>query len=197
MMLSDMLNFLSNVVRDPKRVSAIAPSSPALAKLMTRDIVASHAPVIELGPGTGVFTRRLIERGIPEDQLTLVELGREFSDHLAKRFPAATILNIDAGRLNGVAIGNGQGVGAVVSGLPLLSMSPLTVMRILRSAFAHLRSDGAFYQFTYGPRCPVPLSILKRLGLRATRMGWVIRNLPPAFVYRISRDPAASRRART
>ena len=39
----------------------------------------------------------------------------------------------------------------------------------------------------------MPGAILKRLGLRAKRIGWVASNLPPASVYRIerARRPAA------
>jgi phosphatidylethanolamine/phosphatidyl-N-methylethanolamine N-methyltransferase len=44
-----------------------------------------------------------------------------------------------------------------------------------------------FYQFTYGPRCPLPATLLERLNLRAQRVGSALLNLPPAAVYRISR----------
>jgi hypothetical protein len=66
-------------------------------------------------------------------------------------------------------------------------MSPVQIAAILSGAFSVLRSGGSFYQFTYGPRCPVPRSILDTLGLQATRIGGTVRNLPPASVYRISR----------
>ena len=57
----------------------------------------------------------------------------------------------------------------------------------MTGAFTYIRPGGAFYQFTYGPRCPVPCAILDRLGLKAMRLGGVVRNLPPALVYRITR----------
>jgi len=37
-----------------------------------------------------------------------------------------------------------------------MTMSPRKVMSILSGAFSHMRPTGSFYQFTYGPRCPVP-----------------------------------------
>jgi phospholipid N-methyltransferase len=52
-----------------------------------------------------------------------------------------------------------------------------------------MRADGAFYQFTYGPRCPVRRSILERFGLKAVRIGGALANMPPASVYRIRRRP--------
>jgi phospholipid N-methyltransferase len=66
-------------------------------------------------------------------------------------------------------------------------MPPSAILRILRGGFSHLRDDGAFYQFTYGARCPVPSVLLKRLGLQASCLGRVTVNLPPASVYRIKR----------
>jgi phosphatidylethanolamine/phosphatidyl-N-methylethanolamine N-methyltransferase len=63
------------------------------------------------------------------------------------------------------------------------------VIAILEASFGHLRPEGAFYQFTYGPRCPVSRALLDRLGLKATRIGWAFANVPPAAVYRIRRRP--------
>ena len=106
---------------------------------------------------------------------------------LQHRFPRARVLWMDASQLANYDLFPGATVGAVVSGLPLLSMSPRKVMSILSGAFSHVRPAGSFYQFTYGPRCPVPRPILDRLGLKATRIGATVRNIPPAAVYRITR----------
>jgi phospholipid N-methyltransferase len=94
---------------------------------------------------------------------------------------------MDAAQLARHAIFEGAPVGAVISGLPLLSMPAQTVTDIVSGAFSYVRPGGAFYQFTYGPRCPIPRAILDRLGLKAVRIGGTVRNLPPASVYRISR----------
>jgi phospholipid N-methyltransferase len=187
---SDFLHFFRSWISNPLRVAAIAPSGDSLAKLMTKEIAAPDGPVIELGPGTGVFTRALLARGIGEADLTLIEFGNEFIGALQSRFPAARILNMDAAQLEEQGIFEGEPVGAVVSGLPLLSMPPAKIAAIMSGAFSYLRPGGAFYQFTYGPRCPVPRPILDRLGLQSAYIGGTVRNLPPAAVYRISRmDP--------
>ncbi|UDQ91993.1 SAM-dependent methyltransferase [Xanthobacter autotrophicus] len=172
---------------NPRRVGAVAPSGTALAHAMTREIVPGCGPVLELGPGTGVFTRALLARGIPERDLTLVEFGSDFARMLAAQFPEARVLWMDAARLGQGGIYTGAPVAAVVSGLPLLAMSPRQVLRILSGAFAHVRPGGAFYQFTYGPSCPVPRPVLDRLGLKARRIDRALLNVPPAAVYRITR----------
>uniref|UniRef100_A0A8J7VV04 Phospholipid methyltransferase n=1 Tax=Coralloluteibacterium stylophorae TaxID=1776034 RepID=A0A8J7VV04_9GAMM len=191
--MNEQLSFLCNRVIAPRRVAAIAPSSRALAALITRGISAADAPVLELGAGTGVFTRRLVAVGVPQDQLVLVESGPGFARRLRHEFPSSRVLQMDAARLGGLDLFAGTGAGAVVSGLPLLSMSSLQVARILKGAFSQLRDGGAFYQFTYGPGCPVPRAVLERYGLRARLVGRTFANLPPAAVFRISRKAVATR----
>lgn len=185
---SDSLHFFRSWIAAPLRVASVTPSSRSLARLMTQDITASNGPVIELGPGTGVFTRALLERGVEEADLTLIEYGSEFTGMLKLRFPQARVLQQDATTLDQAALYPDAPVGTVISGLPLLSMTQDKIAAILSGAFLYLRPGGAFYQFTYGPRCPVPPQILTKLGLKATRVGRTLRNVPPATVYRITRD---------
>lgn len=187
MSFSDVLPFLHAWVRNPRRVASIAPSGSRLAELLTKGISPETGPVIELGPGTGAVTRALLARGVPQRDLTLVEFSADFARMLEERFPEASVLCVDAARLARVPLLGGARAGAVVSGLPLLTMPPRQVFGVLSGVFGHLRADGAFYQFTYGPWCPIPCRILERLGLEARRIGRVARNLPPASVYRIRR----------
>lgn len=186
-MSRDFASFFLSWLSSPRRVGAIAPSSEMLAELITKEITPSSGPVIELGPGTGVFTYKLIEKGIPQQDLTLVEYGSDFARLLQIRFPGARVLWMDASRLGTARITEEGSVGCVVSGLPLLTMSPRKTVAILSGAFRYLRPNGVFYQFTYGPRFPVSRPILDRLGLKATLLDRTIRNLPPASVYRLTR----------
>lgn len=183
----DLLPFLRAWLSDPLRVAAIAPSGPALARAITAEITAASAPVIELGPGTGVFTKALLDAGVPADRLVAIEYGAEFAALLRRRFPEIRIVEGSAGALRGVELfGPGQ-AGAVISGLPILSMSPKLVLSILRTMFSELRPGGAMYQFTYGYRCPISDAIMARCGLKGTRISTVLVNAPPASVYRIER----------
>jgi phosphatidylethanolamine/phosphatidyl-N-methylethanolamine N-methyltransferase len=184
---SDFFRFFRSWVADPLRIGAVAPSGDSLSRLITQEIRPSDGPVLELGAGTGTFTRALLARGIRESDLTLVEYGSDFMRILQHRFPRARVLWMDASQLGNYDLFPGATVGAVVSGLPLLSMSTREVMSILSGAFSHVRPAGSFYQLTYGLRCPVPRPILDRLGLKATRIGATVRNIPPAAVYRITR----------
>lgn len=187
--MSDAVQFLRAWITDPMRVASITPSSSALAALITSEITPETTPVVELGPGTGVFTRALLKRGVPADRLLLVERGADFADMLHERFPGVGVLTMDASDLGRVELFDGEPVKAVISGLPFLSMPARQIMGVLDGCFAHLSPDGAYYQFTYGARCPVPRLILERLGLKAIRIGRTFSNFPPAAVYRIKRRP--------
>ncbi|GAA0316362.1 rRNA adenine N-6-methyltransferase family protein [Sphingomonas oligophenolica] len=185
--VTDALMFIRAGLAKPRQVGALLPSGAALARLITSEIRPSGGGVIEFGPGTGVFTRALIDRGIREEDLTLVEASEHFAPILRRCFPAARLLQCDAARLTASDLLSVQPVCAVVSGLPLLNMPFRKVFAIVATAFGHLGAGGALYQFTYGRRCPIPRPILDRLGLKAVPIGRAVRNVPPATVYRISR----------
>lgn len=173
---------------NPLKFGAVAPSGPALAALITSEISPDDAPILELGPGKGVFTRALLDRGVPESGLVLVEQRADFAELLQQEFPEARVAAMDADRLEALAaVFQDRKAGAVISGLPLLSMPLHKVNAILAGAFTHVRPDGAFYQFTYAPRSPVSRTTLRRLGLQAERIGGALLNIPPAAVYRITR----------
>lgn len=184
----EKLRFFRAWLSNPLKVGAVAPSSASLASVITSEILADSGPVLELGPGTGVFTRALLARGVRETDLTLIEHSADFVRLLNHQFPAASVRQMDASSLiqTDDLLKSNPAV-AVVSGLPLLSMPPGKVIETLSGVLSHLRADGAFYQFTYGFRCPVSRRVLDQLDLKATRIGGTLLNIPPASVYRISR----------
>lgn len=181
----DRLRFFTAWLGNPLSVAAIAPSGKALAQLITRDIDAQTGPVLELGPGTGVFTQALLDRGVAERDLTLVEYDDGFARLLKRRFPQAHILTIDAAQLADHHRSPSDLFGAAICGLGLLNMKPAKVEAILRATFMRMRSGAPLYLFTYGRHCPVPDAVLQRLDLDAFRVATIRRNIPPASVYRI------------
>lgn len=185
MSASDIVKFARAWIRAPLRIGAVFPSGAALSRLITCEIGPDTGPIVELGPGTGVFTSALLARGVHPSDLTLIEADPDFVRLLQFRFPGVRVLCADASKLN--ELDASRLAGAIVSGLPLLAMAPDAVIGIMTGSFALLRPGGSFYQFTYGPRCPVPRPVLDRLGLDAARVGWTFRNFPPASVYRICR----------
>lgn len=185
--VADAVRFFGTWLRDPRGVAAVAPSGRALAALITRDIRPGMGPVLELGPGTGAFTQALVDKGIADRELTLIEFDAPFARLLRQRYARATVFEMDAADVAEVVPAGSAGFGATICGLGLLNMPDDKVEAILRGAFARMRPGASFYLFTYGRRCSVSAAILARLGLSAERVGIAWRNLPPASVYRLTR----------
>ena len=59
--MSSKKSFIQQYWREKKMVGAISPSSPFLAEKMLEHIDFKNSTVlVEIGPGTGVFTKRII-----------------------------------------------------------------------------------------------------------------------------------------
>lgn len=188
--VAERVRFLRAWRENPKSIGAIWPSSNRLAAAMTRDITPRSGPCLELGAGTGAFTRALLARGLTPAQLTLVEMDPRFARQLRRDFADAYVYQGDAAKLAGVPLFADRLAGVAICGLPLLNMPVKQQIGILRGTFAQLRPGGAMVLFTYGPRCPVPQRVLDRLGLRARRCETVIANVPPAHVWKLTRRTA-------
>ncbi len=180
----ETLTFLRAWAKNPRSVGAIAPSSPALAGLITREITSAHAPIVELGAGTGVFTRKLLAQGVREEDLILIEESGDMAKLLSEKFPEARVIQMDASHPSLADHIEVEKVGAVVSGLPLLSLPSSVVDGLLANLTSVLDTEAYMYQFTYSWRSPIRPQRARQFGLEASRVGRVLFNLPPATVYR-------------
>jgi phospholipid N-methyltransferase len=183
---AQLRRFFWNWVQDPLAIGAVVPSGRTLAKLMVNGLHPGTR-VMELGAGTGTVTRAILDSGVEQRDLYLVERNDSFARLLRQRFPHATLLHEDATSLTDGARALADSFDFVISGLPLVLFSRAQKERLLEQSFALLKRAGVFHQFTYGGRCPIRRSQLESLSLDATLLGVAPFNVPPAFVYRIGR----------
>src|ERR1700755_2247840 len=95
--LDDEVRFLRSWIEKPLHVGAVMPSGKLLARTMAQYVdVESDGPVIELGPGTGAITSALIDHGVEQRRLVLVEYNPSFCSLLRDRYPQATVVQGDA-----------------------------------------------------------------------------------------------------
>ncbi len=94
--MSDLALFRRRLLKNPRQVSAIAPSSRTLARAMTLGLGPKSGRVVEFGPGTGRFTEAILARGVPPENLTLFELDEEFVAWLRQKFPGVTVHQLPA-----------------------------------------------------------------------------------------------------
>ena len=163
-------------------MGAVVPSSKLLARTMAEYVdVESDGPVVELGPGTGAITNALIEHGVDQKRLVLVEYNPGFCALLRDRYPQARVVQGDAYTLRDSLAGVLDArASAVVSGLPLVTKPMLTRLKLIRDAFAALAPGAPFVQFTYSVAPPIPKS-LPGVSTEASERIWM--NLPPARVW--------------
>lgn len=179
-----MLQFLKQYIKNPRNIGAIAPSSRLLAQNMMRPIDFRSAKcIVEFGPGTGVFTEKLLCQKKDETVLILIEQNKEFCRMLRKRFGNRPNFYIIRGSAeNAVAIVKKHGFSHadyIVSGLPFTSLPREVSLKIFKAAKRLIAGDGTFITFQY--------TMLKRKffeeHFKFKDCIHVLRNLPPAYVF--------------
>ena len=177
--------FLFKYIKNPKYVGAVAPSSKFLANKMLDTIDFKKAKcIIEYGPGTGVFTEKILSR-IREDAIVvLIEIHKEFYDILVDLYghkDNVIIVNDSAEYIDEILNENSiYKVDYIVSGLPFSSLPKEISNTILSKTKMLLNANTEFITFQY---------TLFKLGLFSEYFDnisyeRVIRNLPPAYVLR-------------
>lgn len=200
-------SFLRQFLRAPAQVGAIAPSSAALAREMTRGIHLEKADVVvEYGPGTGAFTGQVLASVRPDARLFAIELNAAMAASLRARFPALHVHEgsvadvatfcakegVELPRLDGQAVRAfipGPGVDVIVSGLPWAAFPETLQTAILEATIRVLKPGGVLATFAYtiglhtaaGKRFH---AMLPRYFARVERSRVVWGNLPPAIVVR-------------
>jgi phosphatidylethanolamine/phosphatidyl-N-methylethanolamine N-methyltransferase len=180
--LDDEVRFLRSWIEKPLHMGAVMPSGRVLARTMAQYVdIDSSEPVVELGPGTGAITSALIEHGVDQKRLVLVEYNPGFCALLRDRYPHAKVVQGDAYALRD-SLWNmlSAPASAVVSGLPLVTKPMLTRLKLIRDAFVALAPGAPFVQFTYSVAPPIPKS-LPGVSAEASERIWM--NLPPARVW--------------
>jgi len=180
--LDDEVRFLRSWIEKPLHMGAVMPSGRVLARTMAQYVdIDSSEPVVELGPGTGAITNALIEHGVDQKRLVLVEYNPGFCALLRDRYPHAKVVQGDAYALRD-SLWNmlTAPASAVVSGLPLVTKPMLTRLKLIRDAFVALAPGAPFVQFTYSVAPPIPKS-LPGVSTEASERIWM--NLPPARVW--------------
>ncbi len=180
--VADEVRFLCNWMGRPLTTGAVSPSGKALTKLMASFVdPADPRPVVELGPGTGVVTKALLDRGVAPERLVSIEFNPDFCALLRKRFAGVSIIEGDAYTLGETLKGTVDGeISAVVSSLPLFTR-PFEMRRaLILEALDRMPAGRPLIQFSYALVPPVPAEP-GRFTVEHTH--WVVMNLPPARVW--------------
>ena len=177
----DEIRFFKGWMKNPRNVGSVIPTSDHMAKRMASVIdTGSGLPVLELGPGTGVITRAILQRGVKPDQLFCVEYSAEFVKKLRRDFDDVQIIEGNAFDLNAtLGEANILKFDCVVSALPLLSFPKAVRVALIKDLLSRMPTGRPIIQFSYGPLSPVP----PISGVTVRHLEFVFRNVPPAQIW--------------
>ncbi|MCY8913245.1 methyltransferase [Bacillus atrophaeus] len=181
------LLFLFQYIGKPRTVGSILPSSRFLGDKMMEEIDFKKAKyIIEYGPGTGVFTKKLLEKRNPETIILLVEQNKEFYSLLKEKFKDERNLFIVYGSAENI-IEHVREYGIpyidyVISGLPFASLPKSVSTKILLESSKILKKDGEFITFQY---TMYKKTFIKQFFTKID-VKRELRNVPPAYVFSCS-----------
>ncbi len=205
-----MLVLVRQFLKDSRHTGAIIPSSSRLALAMTRSVRSGKHPkrVLEVGPGTGPFTKPLLRALLPGDEFHAVEINPTLSNRLETRLlqPFRNAHPEISVELHCAPIESADiqpGFDHIICGLPFNNFPPPLVRRIFKRLLELLAPGGELMYFEYagvramkGPLVGVEgRRKLKRIGATAKILSrrhsgkrkLVLGNMPPAVAVRLTR----------
>ncbi len=176
-----LFTFFICLLKDPRTIGALVPSSARLARELAH-LAKNSDHVLELGAGTGAVTQAL-SKVVTAEKLQVVELQKKLAASLIKKYPNLRVLQSAAH----LALDNYRQDGsvAVVSSLPFRSLPPaikhLTIQSLL--AFLEASPGSQLIQYTYG--LGLPFSVPS--GFKWQQVKWIFANFPPACIWVLSK----------
>ena len=182
--------FLKEFLRSPGTIGAIAPSSRSLGdKMIAMAQFDDSSVIVEYGPGTGVFTRRIMEFKPRNAEFIAIEYNEMLSGILKSRFPGVDIVSDSAENIQRILENRGRSRACtIISSLPWAVFDDEFQDRLLHKTYEILKPKGRFVTFAYLQGMLLPSGRNFRTKLYKTfntveisRVVW--KNIPPAFVY--------------
>lgn len=170
--------FFREFFRDPGIASVKATSPYLVRRILDRMDLSGRRTVVEYGPGTGPFTRAILDRLSPDSRLVLIESNPEMVALLngLVHDPRVRLVRAKAEEVGSI-LGPAR-ADYVLSGIPFSHFEPPLKMRILKDTREILAPGGAFlaYQASAGLRAP-----LERV-FRSVRVKVEPFHIPPLVV---------------
>lgn len=182
-MLIERAKFIHKFVQSPRAIGSITPSSRFLAHAMLNPIRWEQTKtVVELGAGTGVFTRELARRVPASTKTFIFEQDDDLRIDLQKQMPEFFYLKKAEGLQQALQSYQIDHVDAIISGLPFANFPRPLAHNILDQIQESLAPSGSFITYQYSLQLRKEL----RRRFRKVEISFVPWNLPPTFVYNCS-----------
>lgn len=186
--MHENIHFFQAFLKNPLKVGAIAPSSPELAQKMIEGIKPNeNSVVLEIGVGTGSFTK-VLQDILPNKESYLgIELDKNLVKCLRANFPETRFMRGNACKLHSLHKRSKLGkVDYILSGLPFVSMPNQVNDRIFAEIEKFMEQGCMFRTFQYAHGYYMPSAIKLREFMRnrygkSQKSPLIMKNVPPAF----------------
>ncbi|MDU4959507.1 MAG: methyltransferase domain-containing protein [Sporomusaceae bacterium] len=178
--MTERVAFLLRFLMDPKKIGSVTPSSEFLTRQMLDGLAWKElSTIVELGAGTGVFTRYIADHKREASRVVVIEQDSMMRRRLRQRYPdfyfGRNAEGLEA-LLQTYRLGQAD---CIVSGLPFAAFPDERRRLIVAAVRRSLNPEGTFVAFQYS----LQLHSLLRHYFREVRVKFVWLNMPPAFVY--------------
>lgn len=172
--------FLRSFLEHPRLVGAVLPTSRrAVRDMLDLAPVERARHVVELGAGTGVYTREILARLGPGASLLALEIDPRMARELAARMSDARLRVLAESAEQVEAHLDGERADVIVSGLPFTSLPTPVRGAVLAAARRALAPDGTMLVLQYSPL--VEGELRRTFGSVTRRISPL--NVPPAFLF--------------
>ena len=182
--MNQKMVFLSNFLKNPAQVAAVAPSSKYAIKAILKNIEFGKAKnIVEYGPGNGPVTKALLEQMEDDSSLICIEPNANFYSFLGKSIndPRLKLINDGAENidfhLNKLAVRN---VDYILSGIPFSLVKKEAKLSILEKTSNALNENGKFIVYQQY-NWHMEKYLKKYFGNVSKQIE--LRNLPPTFIF--------------
>lgn len=145
--------FLHRFIASPESIGSAFPSSQYLIHAMTRkiseDVNESTSPrkYLDVGAGTGSFSKGILEKMRPQDSLDIVEYDESLCKLLQRRF--GNLPNVKIHNISIFEFSPEYKYDVIVTGLPLNNFTSEEVACAFEKYASLSRSEGSFSYFEY------------------------------------------------
>lgn len=196
------LTFFFQFLKNPATIGSLVPSSNDLAQEISSEIGEGRGRerrlILEIGPGTGSLTERILSRMTAEDELHLVEIDSQLCKILQKKYQHQNNITIFNRSIAEHTTENGFKYDFIISGLPLNAFPyPLVEQIFLKFIeLGHEKTRLSYFEYLWLPFLSLfflqtkrkknlksILTMKKRFyEQHSLRTATIYRNFPPARV---------------
>lgn len=178
--MTDRIAFLNKFIMKPRKIGSITPSSSFLSNKMLSALSWEQIDtIVELGAGTGVFTKYIANHKKESCQVFVIERDFTMRKALRNNYPEFHY-GAKAEKLRWLLHRNNIAqVDCIISGLPFSAFSECQRIEIMQAVYRSLKPGGIFIAFQYS----LKMRKMLKKNFSKVHIDFVLLNMPPAFVY--------------